>query len=253
MSAAYRQYRTCLMDYHNRHERFPALFEVSADLDLEDFWTLFRDVYEGTNGITVHAEVIRRMLTAERINSTARLSAFSIEDREFMKRAIRRGTPIKVYRGGAQQNLTGFAWTTKKDVALHHAVHCGRPEGHLISGRLQPSKMILPISDTGEIVAFPEDVTVEKVVDIKGLSGEALMECRMKGMVASHGANYVMEMTPAEYFVHAVTNDQIDRDVVLNHLRAGRQFIEPFGFKTRVETIDSIIEALEGVDVRRAG
>lgn len=253
MTPAYRQYRDALMNYHNRHERFPALFEVSNDLDIEDFWTLFRDIYEDSLALTVHAEVIRRMLTAERINSTGRLVAYTIEDREYVKRIIRRGGPLKVYRGGAQHNLTGFAWTTKKDIAIKHAIQCGRPEGHVVSGKIAPSKIILINSDTGDILAFPEDVTVEKVIDVKGLDGEALMESRMRAMVACYGANYVMEMTPAEYFVHAVTENQIDRDVILNHMRAGRKFIEPFGFTTRVATIDAITEALEGLDVRRAG
>ena len=248
MSTAYRQYRDALMMYHNKHERFPALLEVSAELDLDDFWTLFREIYEATTGLSVHAEVIRRMLPSERINSTARLSAFTEHDREFLKRAIRRGVPIKVYRGAAQHNITGFAWTTKRDVAEYYAKNCARPVGQLVVGRIEPSKVIIPISDTGEIIAFPEDVKIEKVTDTTGLSGEALMECQMKSMIASYGANYVMEMTPAEYFVNAITNNQIDRQVLLNHMTAARKFIEPFGFATRVATIDSILAAMEAMD-----
>lgn len=253
MSAAYRQFREALINYHNRHERFPALFEVSAELDLTDFWTLFRDVWEAANATSVHAETIRRMLTAERINSTARLSAFSVEDREFVKRAIRRGGPIKVYRGGGQHNITGFSWTTKKAIAEAYAMACGHADGFVAVGKIEPSKVIIPISATGEIVAFPEDVTVARVIDVPGFKGEDLMQARMKALVACYGAHHVMEMTQAEYFANAVAQGQIERDVIVNHLQTARKFIEPFGFKTRVETIDSILAAMETVDVRRAG
>lgn len=246
----YNQLHTGLLKYHNRFERFQGLFDIFADLPHDDFWRLFRDVLQETFVLFPHQELIRRMLSSERINSTGRLAAFEDADREWAKRAIRRhvGT-VKVYRGAAEKNMMGFAWTTNKRLALEYAMKGSFQPGVLVVGRVKPSKIIIPMINDDTIFVFPEDVDVEKVDQVDSIyHPEELGNHRMKTLVAAYGAHYVMEMTPPEYLIDAIKAGRTTHDEVYGHLDSARKFLTPFGFTSRVSAIEESIAALKEYD-----
>lgn len=241
MSTLLNTYRQAIFQNHDAHERWPALFDIHADLNVEMFWTLFRDIIERGTFFRGHEEIIRRMLTAERVNDPDRLAAYTEDDIAYMKRAIRRGS-IKIYRGGSRANMTGFAWTRDIDRARAFAVSCGQPNGTVVVGRLEPNKVIVPRSHTKDIICFADDVKIEKVYDVAGITDEKkLMETRLKILVASFGANHPLEMTPAQYFKQGIDDGRLDRDEFTKFATGSRTFLEPLGFKTRVATLDSIL------------
>jgi len=245
-------YRTALFSHHDPHERWPALFEVHADLPADVLWTLIREVWENSKSNYRHNEIIRRMITAEMINAPERLAAFSDDDKEMWKLALRRGKPIKVYRGGARPNMTGLTWTTRDDLAAYWAHHSGFDETTLAIGRVEPRHIILALRPIKTVMLFPEHVEIEKVETLPGLEGQPLGSRRIQAMVEAYGANAPLEMTPAEYFKMAVAEGKIDPKVIIDHMKTSRNFLTGLGFKIRVETIDTILTAMEDGDVRSA-
>lgn len=245
MSSQTSVYRTAIATHVDAHDRWPALFDVHGELDDETFWTIVRDFITQGLFFHPHEEIIRRVLTAERINAIERLEwAFTQEDRDYWKRALGRKKPIKVYRGGAKPNLTGFAWTRDKDRAVSFAVASGHTNATLVTGYLEPANVLMVNAPKGDIFAFAEQIKVREVFGVVGLSGQSLQEQRIRIGVATVGANGVINLTPAEYFSTGIKEGNLDKTVVVNSLSASRKLLEPLGFKTRVAQIDSILEAI---------
>lgn len=235
-----------LINHHNRFERFQGLFDILPEIEHDHFWYLFRTLIEKTDVLYPHHELIRRMLTEERVNTTGRLVAFSPEDREFSKRTLRRGGPLKVYRGCDEPNLSGFAWTTRKHTAIEYASYSAFSSPMLVVGRLKPSKILMAMTDEDTIFAFPEDVTVERVDEIREkLDEQALLDHRMRVMVAANGPHHVMEMTQEDYLVHAISTGRVAADEVLEKMKVAQKCLSAFGFVSRLATVESCIAKLE--------
>lgn len=238
--------RDALMLHHNRFERFQGLFDIAADIPNDDFWHLFRTIVSATGVLFPHQELIRRMLTDERVHSTGRLAAFSEEDREFCKRTLRRGGMLKVYRGADDENLAGFAWTTNKTVAREYALHSAFDNPTIVVGRLKPSHILMAMTDESTIFAFPENVTVERVEEVGSkLDEQRHLEHRMQVLIAAHGPQHVMEMTQEDYLVHAISTGHVGVGDMLVKMKTAQRSLTAFGFVSRLATVESCIAKLE--------
>mgnify|MGYP000217411692 CR=1 FL=1 len=247
-------YRTALFTLHDRHEILAGLHEIHGDLDIVSFWKLFREAWCQVKSLYTNQTHIRDMLTSERLNSPGRLACMTGDEIRYLKRASRftmaraKKKGIKVYRGGSMQNITGFSWTQKRAVAVEHARRCGQETGNVVVGYVQPHSVILFLDNRHEIIAFPEDVTVDHVEDAPGMRGEELSGRRIQALVEAFGANYVMQMTPEEYFVDAMKAANADKAMVLEHMDGSATFLEPLGFKERVKTVKGIARAIREMD-----
>ena len=243
--SAYNAFYTALFLHHNEHERWPALAEIQTELRVSEFWMLFRDLIESSLILFPHQETIRRLLIAERVNNIERMAAYFPEDKEWMKRALRRGGPMKVYRGGMQANLTGFAWTTNRAHAEAHAHLSGARKATVTIGYVRPSEALLAFNHHRTIITFPEKVDIQRVEEIRtNISQESQATRTLKVAVAWKGANAPMECTPLEFFKHAIEQGGSDRDSVIKQLTASRKYLEALGFKARIERIDDILGGL---------
>ena len=243
-------YRRAFDTYLDQHEKWQALFDVANELSEEVFFTLFRDVLENTSGLYPNAEIIRRMLTQERVNSQGRLSAMSTDYHNWWKRMLRRGKDVRIYRGAGNPNRTGFMWTTNIERATAYAFINGFEQTEVIVGYIKPSRIIIADVIDKDLFVFPEDVDIREFRKLPIVpQGQEMAELRMRIAVALHGANYPLEITPAEFFTKAVEELRIDREETLAFFKAGHKFLEPLGFTHRVATMKTIIEAL---DVRGA-
>lgn len=253
MTMDLKPYRTALFTLHDKHEIMTGLHEIQGDLDNVSFWILFREAWNTVRSLHRETTNVRDMLTAERLNSPARLAAMRQSEIDWLKRVARRGKPVKVYRGASYQNLTGFSWTTKAKIAQKHARMTGFVENQLIIGRIEPMHIILFNERESEVVCFPEHVKVEKVEDAPGLTGIELETRRVQSIVEAQGANAVHQLSPAEYFVEAVKAARADRKMVVDHMTGALELLETLGFKKRAELNRNILTALGEDDaIRRA-
>lgn len=158
-----------LFDGHQNHERLAALAEIAHELDDEAFWLLFRGCYVVSPVLFTFHPVLRDMLTPDRLSAAERYGHHTDAALALWKERLRRRKPVKVYRGGTQQNITGFAWTTKRARAVEFAAFTGSPQPKLTVGRIDPRRIVLTIDDNGrsDILAFPEHVRVESVENLK--------------------------------------------------------------------------------------
>lgn len=243
--SSYNAYHNALFLHHNEHERWNALAEVQTELETAELWMLIWELIEASLILFPNQEIMRRLFTAERINHPGRLAAFIPDDKEWMKRALRRGGPMKLYRGGAQANMTGLAWTTSKAEAYRHAMASGARKATITVGYMRPSDMILAFYDSRTIITLPEKVNIKHVEEITThISQEEQAARTLKVAVAWKGANAPMECTPLEYFQHAIGQGSADRDDVVRQLTASRKYLEAFGFKARIERIDEVLAGL---------
>lgn len=243
-------YRRAFDRYLDQHEKWQALFDVANEVSPPVFFALFRDVLESTSGLYPNAEIIRRMLTQERVNSDARLQSMSTDDHEWWKRMIRRKKDIRIYRGAGNPNRTGFMWTTNIERATQYAFISGFDKAEVTVGYIKPSRIIIANVRDKDLFVFPEDVDIREFRKLPTLpQDDDMAQLRMRISVALHGANYPLQLTPAEFFVKAVEEMRLDAAETLKFFTEGRKLLEPLGFKSRVATMDTIIEAL---DVRSA-
>lgn len=239
-------YRTAILTLHDRHEMFRGLHEVHGNLDIVDFWRLFREVWTATKSRHLALTYIRDVLTSERLNSPGRLMCMTNDEVNWLKRATRRNKAVKVYRGAGVPNFTGFSWTPKIDIARHHAERSGYETGQLLTARVEPHSIILYIAAEHEVIAFPEHVSVEKVDEVPGLVGNALQARRVQALVEAQGANAVMQLSQADYFMAAVKESKMDPEKLLTFMESSAEFLEPLGFKERLESVRAISAALRG-------
>jgi hypothetical protein len=95
-----------------------------------------------------------------------------------------------------------------------------------------------------DIIAFADNVETGKVYDVRGFKDQQLMDQRLKILVGTSGANHPMGLTPAQYFAEGIAAGTYTTDKIVAHMTASRKMLEPLGFKTRVATIDTILEAV---------
>lgn len=243
--SSYNAYHNALFLHHNEHERWNALAEVQTEMETAELWMLIRELIEASLILFPNQEIMRRLFTAERINHPGRLAAFVPDDKEWMKRALRRGWNMKLYRGGAQANMTGLAWTTSRAEAHRHALASGARKAMITVGYMKPSDMILAFYDKRTIITLPEKVDITQVEEITTHASDEYKASRtLKVAVAWKGANAPMECSPLEYFQYAIEQGTADRDNVVAQLTASRKYLEAFGFKARIERIDEVLAGL---------
>lgn len=243
--SAYNVYHSALFQHHNEHERWPAFQEVQTELVNAEFWMMFRELIEASTILFPHQETIRRLLTAERINDVSRMAAFLPDDKEWLKRMIRRGKMIKVYRGGAQANMTGLAWTTSNDAALQHALRSGAKKPTITVAYMQPRHAILANYDDRTIITLPEEIKIDHVQEVPShVSHDYAASRTLQVAVAWKGANAPMNCTPVEYFQHAIDEGRATKESIVTQLTTSRKFLENLGFKARIARIDEVIGGL---------
>jgi hypothetical protein len=246
-------YHRALFTMHDKHERVIGLHDVhenlSSDASNDLFWPLFRQVWSGSESLFLNGVQLRSMLTVDRICDPHRFTTMEKFELDFIKRSAQRGKPVKVYRGGCVLNHTGFSWTTRRQVAEQFAHLSGSAQPTITVGRVPVPNIIMYLGGAeSEIIAFPEHVDVEEIEDIKPqVTGHALTMRRVQITVQAKGPNALRQLTPAEYFVAEIEQGTLDRDTVLKHMHASKAFLAPLGFKSRLETVETIIGALEGV------
>lgn len=241
----YSAYHKALFGLHDKHERVRGLYDIRETITQPVFWRLFREVWRNSESLFLNGREIREMLTIERICATERFTIMSSTELDFIKRAARRGVPLKVYRGGSRLNHTGFSWTTKYKVAEQFAALSGSNQPTITIGRVPVPNIILYLSGSeSEIVALPEHVTIDRIEDFPPLPADQTAQRQVQIAVQAKGANALMQMTPAEYFQHSVANGSLDREVVINHMRASFITLELLGFTSRLGTVRSILQAL---------
>lgn len=238
-------YRAALFTIHERHEVFDGLHEIIGALDDEAFWRLFREAWDHSDSYWDKLATIRAMLSAERLNSEARKLPWTKDELDWMKRALRRGKPVKVYRGASQRNLTGFSWTTKKDIAVDHARRCGYEQGTVVIGRVAPHSIIFYGTREHEVVAFPEHVKIEDTYDVPGLTGQALHARQVQIMVAAKGPAMVMGLSPVDCFMDALEGSKMSKDAAIQNMERCLNLLEKTGFVLRREITREILERLK--------
>lgn len=241
-------YKAALTKYHDKHERITGLMDIHGNLDHATFWRLFRDVWTGSESLFLHQAELRRMLTQERLATPERFEhAMDEAERAWLRRAARRGKPVKIYRGGCQANLTGFSWTTSMAVAERFANGCPDANRTISIGRV-PHDQIIMFCDGSEreVVTFPELVEIEEVKDHPAPADERAMASRtLQVAVQAKGINAAMNMTPAEYWTMQINMGTRTRQMLVDYFRETIAACEPLGFKSRVATARSILEAIE--------
>lgn len=244
--SSYNVYNTALFQHHNEHERWPALFEIQNELPTGEFWMLFRDLIEASHILFPHQEIMRRMMTAERLNHIERLFAWTARDKDWWKRMLRRGNPVKVYRGGATPNYTGFAWTTNRARAEQYAINSGAKKPTITVGYLKPSDIVLAMYDpSSEIIAFPEQVDIRHMEEVPNHSSQEFRTGQtLRVAVAWKGANAPMECTPVEYFQMAIERGATTKEDIVTQLESSLKFLSNLGFTARIERIKEVLEGL---------
>lgn len=240
-------YEEALFAYHEPHELMRALHEVHGELDDAQFWKLFRQSWQRSKSFARSSVEIRQMLTAERLHAIPeRYAAFLPDEVQFLKNALRRDKPVKLYRGGSLKNLTGFSWTPKKTLAEEFATHCGNDDPHIVAGYLEPRKIILYLRARNEVVCFPEDIENYKVSDGVKPDEDTMNQDAIKAALDSVGVAKVAQKEPWEYLEARIAAGALERQSVLDFMNHTIGLLEPLGFKARVEYAKDIIKHLEG-------
>lgn len=239
-------YVVALVKHHDHHERIPALFEVFADISKATFWRALSQMVPITPHFATHQELLRRMLSKERIEDIGRVEAWHREDLEWLQRAVRRPRPMKVYRGACVKfGVTGFTWTTNYQRAKRFAELSGMAEATIAVGRIDAHAVLLPFHDVSDIFTVPEYVKIERVDDVKVKDPLLLKEAQLRGVAGVHGSAKVLDITPGKALRIAIEEGRRDRDKALAQLADSRVFLEKLGFKKRLATIDEMVEEIK--------
>lgn len=228
---------TAIFKGHQAFQRVQALAEVEHRLADDDFWFLFRVLWQDVEVLYPHHNLLRQMLTPDRLNAPDRIFQHSEAEQNVFRDRLRRGRPIKVYRGCTSRNVVGFSWTTNRAKAEAFAASTGWEKSLITVGKLDPRRIVMALNDRGdaEIVAFPEHVVVERMDDFTGRVGDEFAT-----MVKAHGL-------PAHIQAQRV------RDVyeapeklaeVISTLERERDYLRALGFSERPTYLDGIIGLL---------
>lgn len=224
---------------HQAHERLPALREIAHNLEDDDFWFLFRVVWQNTFAYFPHAKTIRELLTPDRMNAPERVGLATPDEQKVWRERIRRRRSLKLYRGGDMRNVTGFSWTTNRSIAEAHALRYGRPTPLVAVGRIDPRRLVIPLDGPqSEIVCFPEHVEVERVDELPTpatLINETSITVQAVGLPPSIYAEVIQKKSDA---------GELDLMDTIKALGMERDYLRSLGFERRPAMLDQLIGML---------
>lgn len=238
----YKEYLDALLRHHDDHERVQALFEINGDLTPDVFWKLFKVIWRVTSVMSPHQELLRRMLTSERVNGVGRIEAWTEMDFEWAKRAVARNKPMKIYRGGSTGfGLTGFCWTTNYERAARYAERTGFPHGVITVGRIDPSLVMLWDDDLRDVFVFPDHVKNERHDNVMVKDQAIVREAQLRALAGLKGAAAIAGLTPGMGLRDAIEKGRRNKEKAIKQLEESRAFLQGLGFKQRLGTIDNML------------
>ena len=125
---------SCIFTYYDKPDRFPALYDIHANLEDDIFWYCFHKIWTNSESIFLNFDKILEMFQMNNRMTSKECFKQLEDDDKILYKSLKRRKKIKIYRGiSFPQDLhiskarAGFSWTTSQNRASFFATRWPYP------------------------------------------------------------------------------------------------------------------------------